>query len=86
MIDQSDPDQMAALITAAGFGTQPNAFPSATIEAQVVSSAPQQPAVNVPIGASAAWTAIHEQALGGAVHCGAPITTSRSPTPTSSPR
>jgi len=31
LIDQSDPSLLAKLVTSAGFGTQPNAFPSATI-------------------------------------------------------
>jgi hypothetical protein len=65
LIDQSDPDQMAAFIQAAGFGTQPNAFPSATIEAEVAMSAPEQPAVNVPAGQSATWTKTYAQAVGG---------------------
>ena len=35
LIDQSDPAQFAAFVAAAGFTEQPNAFDSATIEAQV---------------------------------------------------
>jgi hypothetical protein len=65
LIDQSDPDQMAAFITAAGFGDQPNAFPSAEIEQQVAAAAPLQPQVNMPMGASASWTAIYDAAASG---------------------
>ncbi|HEX4452336.1 MAG TPA: hypothetical protein VH143_15775 [Kofleriaceae bacterium] len=65
LIDTSDPDQMAAFITAAGFGVQPNAFPSAAIEQEVASAAPMQPEVNVPMGASATWTAIYQAAASG---------------------
>ncbi|HEY1549858.1 MAG TPA: hypothetical protein VGG28_18645 [Kofleriaceae bacterium] len=66
LIDASDPDQMAAFITAAGFGQQPNAFPSAAIEQEVASAAPLQPAINVPMGASASWTTIYQAAASGA--------------------
>jgi hypothetical protein len=65
LIDKSDPDQMAAFITAAGFGSQPNAFPSAAIEQEVASAAPLQPQVNVPMGSSASWTAIYQAAASG---------------------
>ena len=66
LIDQSNPDLMAAFITAAGFGTQPNAFPSSAIQTEVASTAPEQPSVNVPIGSSPTWTGIHQQAAAGA--------------------
>ncbi len=66
LIDQSDPDRLAAFITAAGFGDQPNAFPSAEIEQQVVSVAPLQPASNVPMGWSTSWSAIYQQGATGA--------------------
>jgi hypothetical protein len=65
LIDQSDPELMAQLIRAAGFADQPNAFPSAQVEAQVDASAPLQPALNVPMGASAAWSAVYEAAAAG---------------------
>ncbi|HEY1817326.1 MAG TPA: hypothetical protein VGG74_33500 [Kofleriaceae bacterium] len=65
LIDKSDPDQMAAFITAAGFGDQPNAFPSAEIEQQVAAAAPLQPQVNMPMGASASWTSIYQAAASG---------------------
>jgi hypothetical protein len=61
-IDQSSPQLLAQLITAAGFGTQPNAFDSATIEAQVEQSAPAQPSLNLPAGTSPAWSSIYAQA------------------------
>jgi hypothetical protein len=65
LIDRSDPDQMAAFIKAAGFANQPNAFPSATIEQEVVANAPAQPAANVPAGWSRTWINLHEAALNG---------------------
>ncbi len=65
LIDQSDPDAMAAVITAAGFGDQPNAFDSPAIEAEVIASAPGQPTVNVPMGASATWQATFAAATAG---------------------
>lgn len=65
LIDQSDPEQMAAFIRAAGFGHQPNAFPSAAIEQEVVQAAPAQPAVNVPMGWSPTWKQIYDQAAAG---------------------
>ncbi len=65
MVDKSDPSLLAALVAAAGFGSQPNAFDSATIEAEVQASAPAQPSVNVPPGHSATWEKIHEQASAG---------------------
>jgi hypothetical protein len=65
LIDQSDPDLMAQVITAAGFGTQPNAFPSAQVEAQVIDSAPLQPMVNVPMGWSDTWQQVFDAACSG---------------------
>jgi mono/diheme cytochrome c family protein len=66
LIDQSDPSLLAAFIQQAAFGPQPNAFQSAQIEAEVEASAPQQPAVNVPPGASDTWQSLHENAVAGA--------------------
>jgi hypothetical protein len=66
MIDQSDPDQMAAFIVAAGFGNQPNPFPSAAVEAEVAGIAPAQPAENVPMGWSATWADVYQQSASGA--------------------
>jgi hypothetical protein len=65
MIDQSDPSLLAAFLNQAGFGDQPNAFPSAAIEAEVSASQPAQPANNVPPGTSATWETIHENAVAG---------------------
>ena len=65
MIDKSDPELMAQFIRAAGFGDQPNAFPSAAIEAEVAASAPRQPEVNVPAGTSPSWRAIYDAAVAG---------------------
>jgi hypothetical protein len=65
MIDRSDPELMAQFIRAAGFGDQPNAFRSAAIEAEVAASAPHQPEVNVPAGASSTWQAIYDAAIAG---------------------
>lgn len=59
LIGQSDPALLAQFVAAAGFGAQPNAFPSAAIEAEVEQSAPGQPAVNVPMGTSATWETIY---------------------------
>ena len=68
MIDKSDPELMAQFITAAGFGNQPNAFHSASIEQEVIASAPGQPAANVPIGWSATWWhAFHAAFVGEAI-------------------
>src|SRR5262249_24736096 len=64
-IDQSDPAQMAAFIAAAGFATQPNAFPSAAVEAEVAEVAPKQPWANVPSGWSATWTDVYQNAITG---------------------
>src|SRR5438132_7129066 len=55
LVDKSDPAKMAAFITAAGFGTQPNVFHSTTIEQEVTASASSQPVVNVPAGKSDTW-------------------------------
>lgn len=65
LIDKSDPTLMAKFITAAGFGDQPNMFHSAAIEAEVTASAPQQPAINVPAGASPSWQTIYDAAVAG---------------------
>ena len=65
LIDKSDPDLMAAFITAAGFGDQPNAFPSAEVESEVAHVAPLQPAMNVPMGWSTSWSTIYQQAASG---------------------
>jgi hypothetical protein len=65
MVDKSDPAKMAAFITAAGFGNQPNVFHSAQIEADVMRIAPNQPASNVPTGWSQTWDDAYESAISG---------------------
>jgi hypothetical protein len=65
MIDKSDPALMAKAIGMLGFGDQPNVFDSAEIEAEVESSAPSQPASNIPLGGSPSWRSIYEAAAAG---------------------
>jgi hypothetical protein len=65
LVDKSDPALMAQMITQAGFGTQPNAFDSQAIEAEVAQSASMQPWSNAPMGASASWKAIYDKAVAG---------------------
>ena len=65
LVDKADPALMAQMITQAGFGDQPNPFDSKAIEAEVATSAPMQPAMNAPMGASTTWTALYEKAVAG---------------------
>jgi hypothetical protein len=65
LIGQSNPELMSGFIKAAGFATQPNAFPSAMDETQVNAMAPQQPAANVPMGWSAAWETVYQAGASG---------------------
>lgn len=65
LIDQSDPSKLAALVTQAGFGAQPNPFPSAAVEAEAKAGATQQPLVNIPPGRSASWQSIYDAAVSG---------------------
>jgi hypothetical protein len=65
LIDQSDPDLMARVINVAGFGTQPNPFPSAQDEAEVMASSSLQPQVNVPAGWSSSWDQVYSMAVTG---------------------
>ena len=65
MVDKSDPALMARFIQQAGFGDQPNPFPSAEIEAELKAAAPKQPAVNVPMGTSSVWQGIYGNAVNG---------------------
>lgn len=65
LIDKGDPSQFAAFVTGTGFANQPNAFDSATIEAQVQASDPAQPTDNSLPGTSAAWDAIFNNFLQG---------------------
>ncbi len=65
LLDKSDPSKLAALVTQAGAGAQPNAFPSAIIEAELKASAPGQPVVNDPPGTSATWQSLYDKAAEG---------------------
>jgi hypothetical protein len=65
LVDASDPGLMASAVAAAGFAMQPNPFHSTAIEQEVVQSAPQQPALNVPPGTSATWQAGFDMAATG---------------------
>jgi hypothetical protein len=65
LIDKSDPAAMAAFITAAGFGAQPNPFHSDAIEREVKTAAPAQPALNMPMGWSATWNAAYLDSTSG---------------------
>ncbi len=62
---RSDPLVLEALIDNNSLSPQPNEFPTAKVEQQVQSSAPMQPQVNMPMGQSSAWDAIHAVALAG---------------------
>jgi hypothetical protein len=66
LLDKADPSLMAKMITQAGFGTQPNAFDSSAIESELKASAPMQPMINTPMGASPTWQNIYNQAADGA--------------------
>jgi hypothetical protein len=65
LVDKSDPALMAQFIKQAGFGTQPNAFPSAQVEKESAAMAPMQPAVNVPMGWSQSWANVYANAVAG---------------------
>ena len=65
LVDKSDPALMAQMITQAGFGEQPNAFDSATIEAEVAQSAAMQPWSNANMGESPTWKTIYDKAVAG---------------------
>jgi hypothetical protein len=65
LVDKSDPSKLAALITQAGAGKQPNEFDSAAIEHEVAQAAPQQPAVNIPCGVSSTWQTLYDAAAAG---------------------
>jgi hypothetical protein len=66
-IDRSDPAALAALLKQFNFSAQPHPFDSTKIEAEVVASAPMQPAVNVPPGTSATWTALYNLNAAGSI-------------------
>ncbi|HXU71842.1 MAG TPA: hypothetical protein VN947_21055 [Polyangia bacterium] len=65
LVDKADPALMAQMVTQAGFGTQPNLFASAEIEAEVQKSAPKQPWANDIIGTSPTWQAAYGAAVAG---------------------
>jgi hypothetical protein len=65
LIDKSDPSLMAKAIAADGFADQPNAFDSSAIEAEVSASAPDQPASNMPRGASDTWDKAYRAGIDG---------------------
>jgi hypothetical protein len=65
LVDKSDPSKLAALVTQAGAGKQPNVFASAKIEAELKVSAPAQPFVNTPPGTSGTWQALYDAAVAG---------------------
>jgi hypothetical protein len=65
LVDQSDPSLLAAVLQQGGYGNQPNAFPSAAIEAEVDSNCKTQPASNVPPGWSSTWSKTYENAASG---------------------
>src|SRR5262249_51534697 len=65
MIAKYQPGLMADLITAAGFGDQPNVFHSAAIEQDIKSAFPNQPVSNVPIGWSKTWAGSYKDAEAG---------------------
>jgi hypothetical protein len=65
LIDRSDPSKLAAFLRTAGFGQQPNAFASTTIEQEVSAASPGQPGANVPPGQSATWQALYDAAATG---------------------
>ena len=55
LVDAADPSKLAALVTQAGFGTQPNAFDSKAIEAEQKATP----------GTSATWKALYERSVRG---------------------
>jgi hypothetical protein len=65
LVDKSSPPLMAAMVAQAGFANQLNPFDSAAIESESKSSAPLQPAVNVPPGRSSTWQAAYGAASAG---------------------
>jgi hypothetical protein len=67
LIDKSDPALLAQFIKQAGFGMQPNAFPSAAVEAEIKAAAPGQPQINVPVGASTSWQKVYMNGVIGNV-------------------
>jgi hypothetical protein len=64
-IDQSDPARLEDFLRDNGFGDQPNEFDTGSIEDEVASASPMQPAINTPPGESSTWRALYEQAVLG---------------------
>ena len=62
---RSDPLVLEALIDNNSVSPQPNEFPGGRIENEVKHSAPSQPSVNDPVGASTTWDQIHQRAVAG---------------------
>ena len=62
---RSDPLVLEALVDNNSLSPQPNEFVGARIENEVDHSAPSQPSVNDPVGASATWDQIHQRAVAG---------------------
>jgi hypothetical protein len=56
LVDKSDPAKLAALVTQAGFGKQPNAFDSKAIESELEATP----------GKSATWQTLYDRAAAGA--------------------
>jgi len=65
LISKSDPSLLARFVTGAGFGDQPNAFPSAVIEAEVEASNPRQPMNNSIPGTSPTWELLYSNFVQG---------------------
>ncbi len=63
MIDKSEPMTLQLASGCDGCTKQPIAFDSASIEQEVASSAPGQPASNATPGTSATWTKLYNQGL-----------------------
>lgn len=69
LVDASDPSLFARFVQQNNGATpQPNAFDSAKIEAEILASSPNQPAINDPPGKSATWQGLFDVAAkGGAI-------------------
>jgi hypothetical protein len=65
LVDKADPELMAKMIKQAGFGDQPNAFPSAKVEGEIALNCPGQPVVNSPRGWSQTWQGVYNVGAAG---------------------
>lgn len=65
LITASDPRLLERLVRATGAAPQPNEFNSRRIEAQVLASAPGQPADNSVPGQSQTWNQLNAQTIAG---------------------